>query len=94
MLFAVRMDVSIPHDLDPDVKADTIAREKAYSQNLQREGKWLHIWRITGEYANLSVFDVASNDELHDILWNLPLYPYMKVQVWPLNQHPSAITPG
>ena len=93
MLFAVRMDVSIPHDLDAGVRADTIAREKAYSQELQRAGKWVHIWRITGEYANLSVFDVESNDELHDILWNLPLYPYMKVQVWPLNSHPSAITP-
>ncbi len=26
MLFHVRMDVSIPDDLDPDVRADTVAR--------------------------------------------------------------------
>lgn len=91
MLFAVRMDVSLPHDLPPEVRADTLAREKAYSQELQRAGTWVHIWRVTGSYANISIFDVASNDELHDILWNLPLYPYMKVSVTPLSKHPSAI---
>ncbi len=91
MFFAVTMDVDLPMDLDPDVRADTLAREKAYSQDLQRAGKWPHIWRIVGQYSNLSIFDVASTDELHDILWNLPLFPYMTIQVIPLAQHPSDI---
>ncbi len=91
MLFAVTMDVDLPLDLDPDVRADTLAREKAYSQDLQRAGKWPHIWRIVGQYANLSIFDVASPDELHEILWNLPLFRYMTIQVTPLAQHPSDI---
>jgi muconolactone D-isomerase len=91
MLFAVTMDVDLPPDLDPGVRADTLAREKAYSQELQRAGKWPHIWRIVGQYSNLSVFDVASTDELHDILWNLPLFPYMTIQVTALAQHPSDI---
>jgi muconolactone D-isomerase len=91
MLFAVRMDVSLPAGLDPGVRDDTLAREKAYSQELQRAGKWVNIWRITGQYANLSVFDVASNEELHDILWHLPLFPYMTIEVTALNAHPSAI---
>ena len=91
MLFAVKMDVDLPLDMDPDVRADTIAREKAYSQELQRSGRWLHIWRIVGQYSNLSVFDVESNEALHDILWNLPLFPYMTVEVTPLAAHPSAL---
>ncbi len=91
MFFAVTMDVDLPMDLDPDVRADTLAREKAYSQDLQRAGKWPHIWRIVGQYSNLSIFDVAGTDELHDILWNLPLFPYMTIQVTPLAQHPSDI---
>lgn len=85
------MDVRIPHDLDPQVRADTLAREKAYSQELQRSGKWPHLWRITGEYANVSIFDVAGNDELHDLLSGLPLFPYMDITVTPLATHPSAI---
>lgn len=91
MLYLVRMDVKIPHDL-PAAQADEIkAREKAYSQGLQRDGRWPHLWRVVGEYANYSVFDVASNDELHQLLSQLPLFPYMQIQVTPLAQHPSSI---
>ncbi|MFD9741841.1 muconolactone Delta-isomerase [Umezawaea sp. NPDC059074] len=87
MLFAVRMDVDLPPGLDPEV----LAREKAYSQELQRAGTWLHLWRVVGKYSNLSVFDVADNDELHRILWGLPLFPHMRIDVTPLADHPSAI---
>ncbi|GGZ50818.1 muconolactone Delta-isomerase [Streptomyces inusitatus] len=92
MLFAVTMDVAIPHDLDPGVREDLIAREKSYCQELQEAGVWRHIWRCAGQYANLSVFDVPGNDELHHLLWNLPLFPYMTVSVTPLAAHPSALT--
>ncbi|WP_212755224.1 muconolactone Delta-isomerase [Flexivirga aerilata] len=93
MRFAVRMDVDLPRDLDPAVVQDTLAREKAYSQQLQRNGEWVHIWRIVGAYSNLSVFEVESNDRLHEILWNLPLFPYMTIEVTPLAVHPSDIHP-
>ncbi|HJQ48797.1 MAG TPA: muconolactone Delta-isomerase [Amycolatopsis sp.] len=91
MLFHVRMDVHLPPDIDPEVRADIVAREKAYSQQLQRAGKWPQIWRIVGEYANVSIFDVGSNDELHEILSRLPLFPYMTIKVTPLAAHPSKI---
>ena len=91
MLFLVRMDVNIPHDLPPEQANEIKAREKAYSQALQRDGRWPHLWRVVGEYANYSVFDVASNDELHELLSQLPLFPYMRLQVTPLARHPSAI---
>lgn len=91
MLFHVRMDVNIPPDLPPEVASEIKAREKAYSHALQRSGKWRHIWRIAGEYANYSVFDVESVQELHDLLSALPLFPYMKITVAPLCRHPSSI---
>ena len=91
MLFHVHMSVDIPPDLDPEVRADVVAREKAYSQELQRAGRWPHLWRIVGEYANISIFDVESNDELQELLSGLPLFPYMTITVTPLAAHPSAI---
>lgn len=94
MRFHVRMDVHLPADLEPEVRTETLAREKAYSQELQRSGKWAHIWRIVGEYANVSIFDVESNDELHDLLSGLPLFPYMEIHVTPLATHPSDIAAG
>lgn len=91
MLFHVRMDVNIPLDMPADVANEIKSREKVYSQELQRNGKWRHIWRIAGEYANFSIFDVESNAELHDILGALPLFPYMKISVTPLCRHPSSV---
>lgn len=91
MLYLVRMDVRLPHDM-PQAQADEIkAREKAYSQELQRSGKWQQLHRIVGEFANYSVFDVDSHDELHSILSGLPLFPYMTMQVTALARHPSSI---
>ena len=91
MLFLVRMDVNIPRDLPLEQANEIKAREKAYSQELQRDGRWKSIWRVVGEYANYSIFDVASNDELHQLLQGLPLFPFMKIKVTPLAAHPSAI---
>lgn len=90
-LFHVRMDVNIPNDLDPEVRADTLACEKAYSQELQRSGTWRELWRIVGRYSNISIFDVESGDELHEILQGLPLFPYMDIEVMALTRHPSRI---
>lgn len=91
MLFHVRMTVRLPHDLPPGEAADILDREKAYSQDLQRQGKWRHIWRIAGHYANISIFDVDDNEELHRLLSALPLFKYMEIEVVPLLRHPSAI---
>src|SRR5690606_23939573 len=87
MLFMVHMIVNIPATLPADEAARIKAEEKQYSQDLQRSGKWPHIWRVVGEYANVSIFDVASNDELHDALSKLPLFPYMSLKVTPLAKH-------
>jgi muconolactone D-isomerase len=91
MLFHVRMDVAVPHDLDPEVRAELVAREKDRAQELQRAGTWVHLWRVVGKYTNISVFDVDSSDELHEILWSLPLFPFMEVEVTALTHHPSAL---
>jgi len=91
MFFHVRMDVQLPPDLDPAVRAELLGRERDRAIELQKAGAWPGLWRIVGEYANISIFDVPSNDELHDILSSLPLFPYMKLQVTPLATHPSKI---
>ena len=91
MLFHVKMTVKLPLDMDPDKAAKLKADEKELAQSLMREGKWRHIWRVAGQYANVSIFDVQDNAELHDILSGLPLFPFMAITVTPLLRHPSAI---
>lgn len=94
MLFHVRMDVAIPRDLDPVVRDELVATEKARAAELQESGVWPELWRIVGRYSNISIFDVGSNDELHAILSSLPLYPFMTIDVTPLAQHPSKVVPS
>src|SRR5690606_11307356 len=91
MLYLVQMQVNLPADM-PAERADKLkADEKALAQQLQRDGKWRHLWRVAGRYANVSVFDVESNDALHQLLSSLPLFPYMDIQITALARHPSAI---
>ena len=91
MLFHVRMNVNLPPAM-PAAQADQLKQdERALAQRLQDEGKWRHLWRIAGQYANISVFDVASVDELHALLTSLPLFPYMQIDIMPLCRHPSSI---
>ena len=91
MLFHVKMTVNLPVDMNPERAAALKADEKALAQRLQQQGKWRHLWRIAGHYANVSIFDVASVDELHTLLTSLPLFPYMQITVTPLAKHPSSI---
>lgn len=91
MLFRVDMIVTPPHAEDMPEFERLKAAEKAYSQGLQASGEWRHIWRVAGLYENISIFDVPSNERLHQVLMGLPLYPYLTLTVTPLCRHPSSI---
>ena len=91
MLFLARMDVHFPESMTDEVKADYQVKEKAYSGDLQSRGIMKAIWRVVGEYANYSIFDVDDHDELHAIFGGFPMFAYMDVQVTPLAKHPNAL---
>lgn len=91
MLFQVEMEVVVPADVDQAAFEALKAQEKAYAQDLQARKVWRHLWRIAGQYKNISIFDVKSNDELHETLMNLPLYPYLELKITALCRHPSSI---
>jgi muconolactone D-isomerase len=92
MLFHVRIEVRIPAQVDRETVERLGKLEHERSAELQREGKWKHLWRIVGRFSNISIFEVDSNDELHAILESLPFYPYMNIEVAALCQHPGAIS--
>jgi muconolactone D-isomerase len=93
VLFAVSMEVRLPPDLPAAERAALLRREKDYAQQRQRAGEWVHLWRCAGRYANLSIFDVADNERLHEILWQLPLFEHLRIEITPLATHPSDINP-
>ena len=91
MLFKVEMDVVVPHDVNKEDFEVLQAKEKKYAEGLQESGVWRHLWRVSGQYKNVSIFDVESNQALHDTLMSLPLYPYLEMNVVALCRHPSSI---
>ena len=94
MLFMAEMDVRLPPDMPAERADELTAREREYSQALQRDGRWPHLWRVAGRYSNVSVLDVESVDELHELLSGLPLFPYLDIRVTALARHPNAIDRG
>jgi muconolactone D-isomerase len=91
MLFHVTMVVRIPHDVDAERIRQLSAQEHERAKELQLQRKWLHLWRVVGKYENVSLFDVESPAELHDILSSLPLHPFMEVEVTALCHHPGSL---
>jgi muconolactone D-isomerase len=94
MLFHVRITVRIPHNADANEVTALSVQEHERASELQLQGKWLHLWRVAGKYANISVFDVESPAELHEILNSLPLYRFMEIEVTALCRHPGALQPN
>jgi muconolactone D-isomerase len=90
MLFMVNIEVSVPADLPQTQKDDLRRRETDRALELMKANKLRRIWRIVGQVANFSVWEADSLEELHANLGSLPLYPYMKVTVTPVIQHPAT----
>jgi muconolactone D-isomerase len=84
VLFYVNITVRIPQGFDPEEVKSLTTREHQRAQELEAKGKWLHVWRVVGKWANVSIFEVEGNAELHEILTSLPLYPFMEIEVTPL----------
>jgi muconolactone D-isomerase len=94
VLFHVVMNVSVPFDFDSEKLSELNEQEHERARDVQNQGKWPHLWRVAGKFANISVFDVDGPAELHEILSSLPLYPFMDIEVTALCHHPGSIASG
>ncbi|MCZ4536881.1 muconolactone Delta-isomerase [Gordonia terrae] len=91
MHFLAQMEVTIPQDIDTEKLERLLTAERERAQELQRQGKWPQLWRVAGRYANVSVLDVESIDELHELLSSLPMFPFLDIKVTPMTRHPSKV---
>ena len=92
MLFLLRIDVSIPADMPQADKDKLRERENARAADLIAEGTMQGIWRIVGRIANNSLWKADTLEILHDKVSSLPMFPYMKIDVTPLINHPMTET--
>ena len=90
MLFLLRIDVSIPADMPQADKDKLRERENARAAELIAEGTMQGIWRIVGRIANKSLWKADTLEILHDKVSSMPMFPYMKIDVTPLINHPMT----
>ena len=90
MLFLLRIDVSIPADMPQADKDKLRERENARAAELIAEGTMQGIWRIVGRLANNSLWKADTLEILHDKVSSMPMFPYMKIDVTPLINHPMT----
>lgn len=86
--FLVRIETRLPPDLPEPQRAQLLEAESARGRELIAAGKLRRIWRVPGRTANVSLYDVAGADELHELLSSLPLARWMDVRVEALAVHP------
>jgi muconolactone D-isomerase len=91
MLYCVMITVKLPTDWTQAQVEELKQRERTRAVELQEQGKFIHLWRMAGKFANVSIFDCTGNDELHEVLTSLPMFPFFELTVIPLAKHPSSI---
>lgn len=90
MLFMLHIDLTVPHHFTPEQTNDLRQRENAHALELIQQGTLLRIWRVVGTHSNYSLWSASTLEVLHATLAGLPMFPYLKIQVNPLIDHPLA----
>jgi muconolactone D-isomerase len=91
MEFLVEIRIDLPPELrDPENphRAELLAAELKRGLELRRDGTIARIHRAPGELRNIGIWSAPDPTALHDAIASLPLWPWMRVRVTPLAEHP------
>jgi muconolactone delta-isomerase len=93
MEYLIDFTIDVPGDTPAAEVKERAAREGVRVAELAEQGHALRVWkpppRREGEWRALGLYSAAGDDELQAILASLPLWPWMSVEVTPLEPHPN-----
>ncbi|ATL65377.1 muconolactone Delta-isomerase [Nocardia terpenica] len=89
--FLVTIDVRGVFALPEGEREDVVRRERAAGRKLLDSGTIRHFWRTPGKPGNVGVWVAPSVDELHEVLRELPIYPYVTMDVVGLEPHSLTV---
>jgi muconolactone D-isomerase len=95
MEFLVEFDLHIPEGTAESEVTERVNAEAAASAALGREGRLVRLWRppaAPGERKAIGLYRADSGAELDQLLSDLPLSPWMRTGVIPLQPHPNDPT--
>jgi muconolactone D-isomerase len=93
MEFLVRIDLALPADMPDERSAELLAAEHTRAVELRRSGAIQRFWRLPGGMANVGVWAADDATHLHELISGLPLFPWLKVEVTALADHPLEAVP-
>lgn len=79
-------------DLADDERADLMAKEREAAGALIADGAITWMWRLPGTETSISIWNAESDEDLHERLETLPVYPYNDVEITALATHPAFPT--
>jgi len=86
MDFLVHMELGA---IDPSAEPNLRKLEAERARELASIGVLRRLWRIPGQRANWGIWNAINAEELRKALASLPLYPFMTIQIHPLERHPN-----
>jgi muconolactone D-isomerase len=92
MEFLVRIQVDLPPSMPEAERQELLGREALKGREYIEAGALRRIWRIPGRVANFSLYEAQDATELHALLSELPLWPWISADVQALAVHPLEST--
>lgn len=86
--FLVNIQIEWPRDLSEEKIAQLSVDERQMAAELAAAGTLVRMWRVPGRRENWGLWRARDATEMHQIVSELPVWPYMTVSVHPLAQHP------
>jgi muconolactone D-isomerase len=84
MDFLVEMEIVVPHDYDPALRDDLVARERARGMELASQGFYKEAWVVPGRRARIQICTAEDAAQFNALFTSLPAYPFTKNRVLPL----------
>ena len=84
MLFFVKGELTGAPPIPPRQLFETVVKEWETILSLAQQGKILAGGALAGRKGGCGIFDVDSNEELHALVAQLPMFPFYEWEIVPL----------
>ncbi|GAA2447528.1 muconolactone Delta-isomerase family protein [Agromyces soli] len=80
--------LTIGEEPPAELAAELRAAEAERAAALARDGALIRLWRPEGQAGNIGLWRAENVSRLREHLASLPLAPYLRTEVMPLEPHP------
>lgn len=88
MEFLININIKWPDGMnDEEIERLSVA-ERTMAASLAEQGILKRMWRVPGRFENWGLWQADDATHMHEVISNLPVWPYMNVEVIALAKHP------